>query len=78
MPDKPICAGRPLAAAWRAYGILLHDHGSEGRRGCGKRSFAVVIGVAEAGERGSERGVSAEEGREKKEEDWKREGNGGF
>ena len=31
-----------------------------------------------AKKQGSERGVSAEEGREKEEEDWKREGNGGF
>ena len=69
VPDKPICAGRrPLAAVWRAYRRPQHDHGSEGRRRGGRRSFAAFIGMAKAvaasgeGEKGG-RVSGGEEGR---------------
>jgi hypothetical protein len=71
---------------WRAYGLLLHNHGSEGRRD-DRRRRAVVIGEAEAVEeraRRRERG-GTEEGRggkgrkgKKRTGKRKREGDEGF
>jgi hypothetical protein len=62
---------------WRAYGLLLHNHGSEGRRD-ERRRRAVVIGEAEAveerarrRERGGTEGGKGREGKGREEKDRK-------